>query len=195
MRLALTLFAASLLAGCAPAADLRVPAYAGPDIKGRLLVVRAPMVVAPDVVATAGFPDQQSYETATWDAFERALGETFWFSSVQATALPDSAGRAPVFVSHQIMREGKAENRWLRRTVNLPTASRPIARGRGASGTSPRPCPRPARSGRAERSAARPVGDWVPLAPASSAPSPRRRETLNASTRRPLATLALPPRR
>lgn len=124
MRLALALLPLlAVAAGCAPAVDLRVPAYDGPAIRGRLLVIHAPIVADSSVIRKAGFPDPSSYETATRVAFERALSETFLFSSVQSTTLPDSATLAPVFVSRQVMREGRAENRWVRRTINLPTVS------------------------------------------------------------------------
>ncbi len=125
--LRLLLPALVVLAGCAPAADLRVPAYDGPPVgQGRMLVVRAgPVVPTEDALAAARFPDAASFETATWDAFLRRLGEVFTFTSVQAGALPAGAAMRPVFVSAQVVTEGRAENRWSRRTVYLPSVPVP----------------------------------------------------------------------
>jgi hypothetical protein len=114
------------LAGCAPAADLRVPAYQGAPIAGRLLVVRAgPVVPTEAALAATRFPDAASLEAATWDAFQRGLSEVFTFTDVQSAPLPVTSALVPVFVSAQVVNEGRAENRWSRRTVFLPSAPVP----------------------------------------------------------------------
>jgi hypothetical protein len=125
MRPVLALLLVALAAGCAPAVDLRVPAYDGPRIEGgRLLVVRGGPVVATDEALAAGrFVDASSFESATWEAVLQALSAAFTFSDVQSTTLPPDVALAPVFVSRQVVTDGQPENRWARQTYYLPTPS------------------------------------------------------------------------
>ena len=93
---------------------------------GRLLVLRAgPVAAHPDALDAARFPAATSFDGATWQAFLRALGDTFTFTSVQSAPLPATSPMTPVFVSGEVVSEGRAENRWLRRTISLP--SPPVA--------------------------------------------------------------------
>ena len=79
----------------------------------------------PDALDAARFPDATSFDDATWQAFLRAIGDTFTFTSVQSAPLPATSPMTPVFVSSEVVSEGRAENRWLRRTISLP--SPPVA--------------------------------------------------------------------
>lgn len=119
-----TLVALLLVAGCAPAVQLRVPAYQGEPVSGgRLLVVRGGGMVATEGARDASrFPDGTSFEAATWEAFLTGLTDTYTFTSVRSTLLPDSLALTPVFISSQVVTEGRAENRWQRHVVRLPAA-------------------------------------------------------------------------
>ena len=74
----------------------------------------------PDALDAARFPAATSFDGATWQAFLHALGGTFTFTSVQSAPLPATSPMTPVLVSSEVVSEGRAENRWLRRTISLP---------------------------------------------------------------------------
>ncbi len=117
------LVAVLFVAGCAPAAQLRVPAYTGPAIESaRLLVLhRGAVNATPEASASTGAKDIASADSAVWAGFAEALNETYRVTTVHVEALPDSAF-VPVFTSRQVVHERRAENRWIRETLNLPEA-------------------------------------------------------------------------
>ena len=79
----------------------------------------------PDALDAARFPAATSFNGATWQAFLRALGDTFTLTSVQSAPQPATSPMTPVLVSSEVVSEGRAENRWLRWTISLP--SPPVA--------------------------------------------------------------------
>ncbi len=117
------LAAVLFVTGCAPAAQLRVPAYTGPAIEsGRLLVLhRGALDATPEAAASTGAKDIAVADSVVWAGLVDALRETYRFSNVRVEALHDSA-LVPVFTSRQVVSERRAENRWIRETLNLPEA-------------------------------------------------------------------------
>ncbi|HEX9950681.1 MAG TPA: hypothetical protein VGB53_02860 [Rubricoccaceae bacterium] len=124
VRLFLALVAAAVWTGCAPPAALRVPAYTGPEIAtGRLLVLSpGPVDATDEVVQSTQAVDRQAAEGAVWDGLAAALSETYSFTNVRVDTLPAASALVPVFTSRQVVSERRAENRWIRRMVNLPSA-------------------------------------------------------------------------
>jgi hypothetical protein len=114
-----------VLGGCAPAADLRVSAYDGPEIRGgRLVLVRnGPVVVDEEVPFVTRHRDGAEVAALTWGTFVHAVRGRFAFDTVTEGALREGIPMEPRVVSSQVVREGRAENRWTRRTLRLPAAS------------------------------------------------------------------------
>lgn len=112
-----------LVSGCAPAAQLRVPAYTGPAIESaRMLVLhRGAVVATPEAAGSTGAKDLAAADSAVWAGFAAALTETFRLTNVRVEALPDSAF-VPVFTSRQVVEQRRGQNRWTRETLNLPEA-------------------------------------------------------------------------
>lgn len=113
-----------LLAGCASSVDLRVPAYEGTPVAGRLLVVTAgPVQPTAEALAASGFADAQAFQDSTLDALQRSLAHAYRFTDVQTAPLGASVPVERLYVSRQVVNGGRGENRWTRQNRYLPATA------------------------------------------------------------------------